>query len=149
APAARTPRGAVSRACGQLPGLVETPARGRAITAVILATGSDRRLSLGLAAAVAVEAAAMTDAATLLAEVGASAQRRRAPLLAAPGAREVEDALGTAGHRGSARGCLCHLALAEAGDELGELAAVIEASGAELAVAHLPGSLWVPALEQP
>jgi hypothetical protein len=119
------------------------------VTAAILATGTDRRLSLALAAAVAVEAADMTGAATLLVEAGERAQRRGATLLAAPGARRVEDSLGSAGHRASARGQLCHLALAELGDDLGELAEAVEASGAELAVVHLPGSLWVPALDQP
>src|SRR5262249_58829581 len=50
---------------------------------------------------------------------------------------------------GPAGGPLCHSARAPAGNELGELAAVTEASRAELAVVHLPRSLWVPALDQP
>jgi hypothetical protein len=119
------------------------------VTPAVLATGTDRRLSLGLAAAVAVEAAALTGAGTLLIELGERAQRRGPTLLAAPAARRLEEALRSAGRRASARGHLCHLALADPGDDLAELTAVISGSGAELAVVHLPGPLWVPALEQP
>jgi Transglycosylase SLT domain/D-alanyl-D-alanine carboxypeptidase len=119
------------------------------MTPTILATGSDRRPSLGLAAAVAVEAAALTGAGTLLVEVGERAQGRGPTLLAAAGARRLEEALRSTGHRASARGHLCHLALADPGEELGKLAGAISASAAELVVIHLPGQLWVPALEQP
>jgi hypothetical protein len=113
----------------------------------ILTTGTDRGASLGLAAAVAVEAFALTGAATLLIEVGEGARRRGPTLLAAPGARRVEDALRAAGLRASARGHLCHLAVAEPGERLAEVAAAISRSEAELAVVHVPGHLWVPALE--
>jgi hypothetical protein len=119
------------------------------VTPALLVTGRDRRLSLGLAAAVAVEAALLTSAATLLVEAGERAQRRTATLLAAPEARRIEEALRSAGYRAAARGHLCHLALAEPGGELDQLAMAIEASGAELAVIHLPGALWVPALDEP
>jgi hypothetical protein len=51
---------------------------------VILASGRDRGASLGLGGAVAVEAAALTGAATLLVEVGNGARRRGPTLLAAP-----------------------------------------------------------------
>jgi D-alanyl-D-alanine carboxypeptidase/Putative Flp pilus-assembly TadE/G-like len=114
----------------------------------ILATGSERRLGLGLAAALAVESAHLTGAGTLLVEIGQRAQRRRPTLLAAPVGRALEDALRSAGHRASARGLVCHCALTSPGEELADLRGVISRSGAELAVLHLPGRLWVPALEQ-
>jgi hypothetical protein len=119
------------------------------MTAAILATGSDRRLSLGLAAAVAVEAAALTRVGTLLVEAGDGAQVRSPTLLATPAARGIEEALRSARHRASARGHLCHLALADPGDDLADLSAAVEASGAELAVVHLPPRLWVEALGVP
>ena len=114
------------------------------MTPAILAGGADRGASRSLAASVAVEAAVLTGAGTLLAEVGA---RRRGPtLLASSGARELEAALRSSGRRCSARGHVCQLALEE-GEEIDELVASIADSGAELAVVHLPGRLWVPALE--
>jgi Transglycosylase SLT domain/D-alanyl-D-alanine carboxypeptidase/Putative Flp pilus-assembly TadE/G-like len=119
------------------------------VTTAILATGANRRLSLGIAAALAVEAAALTGADTLLVEAGEPAQRRGPTLLAAGGARRQEEALRAVGLRASARGHLCHLALTEPGDELGELTDAVTASGAELTIVHLPGRLWVPALDQP
>ena len=114
----------------------------------ILATGSDGRLSLGLAAGVAVEAAVLTGAATLLVEVGERAQRRGPTLLASPAARRLEVALRAAGHRAAARGHICHLALPDPGEELAELTGAISRSRAELAVIHLPARLWVPALDR-
>ncbi|MDX6606478.1 MAG: hypothetical protein QOD14_1018 [Solirubrobacterales bacterium] len=117
------------------------------MTPAILATGTDRGPSLGLAAAVAVEAASLTGAGTLLIEVGDGARRRGPTLLAAPGARRIEDGLRAGGLRASARGQLCHLAVAERGDPLTEAASAISESEAELAVVHLPGGLWIPALE--
>ena len=113
------------------------------MTSAILASGTDRRASLALAAAVAVEGAALTGARTLLVEVGGSAQRRGPTLLAAPAAREVEAALRGHDLNGSARGQLCHLAL----PELHAAPHAISAGEAELVVIHLPGALWVPALE--
>ena len=114
------------------------------MTAAILVGGADRGASRGLAAAVAVEAAVLTGAGTLLAEVGA---RRRGPtLLATSGARELEASLRTLGRSASARGHVCQLAVEEA-EGIGELVASVADSGAELAVVHLPGRLWVPALE--
>lgn len=114
------------------------------MTATILAGGSDRGASRSLAAAVAVEAAVLTGAGTLLAEVGT---RRRGPtLLASSGARELEAALRSSGRSASARGHICQLAVEE-GEGIAELAASLADSGAELAVVHLPGRLWVPALE--
>ena len=113
------------------------------MTAVILVGGADRGASRSLAAAVAVEAAVLTGAGTLLAEVGA---RRRGPtLLASSGARELEAALRSSGRTASARGHLCQLTVEEEG--VGELVASVADSGAELAVVHLPGKLWVPALD--
>lgn len=114
---------------------------------VILASGSDRGASLALGGAVAVEAAALTAAATLLVEVGDGARRRGPTLLAAPGARSIEEALRAGGRRASARGHVCHLAVAERAETLDEVAAAIRESEAELAVVHVPGSLWVPGLE--
>ncbi len=115
------------------------------MTQAIIAGGTERGSSLGLAAAVAVEAAALTGAPTLFVEAGEGARRRAPTLLAAPGARRVEEALRATGLRASARGQICHLAL-EA-DPLPELARALPGSEAELAVIHLPGGLWVPALE--
>jgi hypothetical protein len=116
------------------------------LTAAILATGSDRRSSLALSAAVAVEAAVEMEVTALLLEVGAGSQRRGPTLLAAPRARGVEEGLRAVGLKASARGHLCHLALGEVGDGLPELPQVVADSGTELAVIHLPGRLWVPAL---
>ena len=114
------------------------------MTAAILAGGADRSASRSLAGAVAVEAAVLTGAGTLLAEVGA---RRRGPtLLASSGARELEAALRSSGRSAAARGHVCQLAVEE-GEGIGELVTSVTDSGAELAVVHLPGRLWVPALE--
>ena len=63
------------------------------MTPVILASGTQRRASLGMAAAVAVEGAVLTGAGTLLAEVGERAQRRHPTLFAAPAARRIEEAM--------------------------------------------------------
>jgi hypothetical protein len=116
------------------------------VTAAILATGSDRRASLALAAAVAAEAAPLTGGATLLIEIGEAAQRRGPTLFSAPGSRRVEEALRAAGREATARGHLCHLALVDP-DGLSGVPQAVQDSGAELAVIHLPGRLWVPALE--
>ena len=116
--------------------------------ATILATGSGRRGSLALAAAVAVEAAAATGARTLLVEVAEGARRRRASLLSTPAARELEDSLRIAGWSGSARGHLCHLALGTDDEPIEALGATMLEGGAELVVAHLPATLWVPALDR-
>jgi nitroreductase len=118
------------------------------MTPAILAAGTGRRPSLGLAAAVAVEAASVTGAGTIMAEVGEGAQRRGPTMLAAPVARRLEEELRRTGFRASARGRLCHLALPEPGEDLASLTEAIAASGSELAILHLPGRLWVPALEQ-
>jgi Transglycosylase SLT domain/D-alanyl-D-alanine carboxypeptidase/Putative Flp pilus-assembly TadE/G-like len=119
------------------------------LTAAILATGSHRRLSLALAAAVAAEAGGLTGGATLLLEVGEGSQRRGPTLLAAPGARRVEDALRAASGRAAARGHYCHSPVGEGEEELATVPDLVTSSGAELAVIHLPGRLWVPALELP
>jgi hypothetical protein len=125
--------------------MVAITARRRLIPA-ILVTGTDRGPSQGLAAAVAVEAAALTGAGTLLVAVGEGARRRGPTLLASAGAREVEEALRSGGRRAAARGHVCHLAF-EDGEPVEELAESVAESRAELAVIHLPGRLWVPALE--
>ncbi|HEX3562855.1 MAG TPA: transglycosylase SLT domain-containing protein [Solirubrobacterales bacterium] len=126
--------------------MVALSARKRPVTPAILATGTDRGPSLALAAAVAVEAAVMTGAGTLLIEVGETARHRRPTLLASPGARRIEDVLKAVGLRASARGHLCHLAVTGR-EPMAEAARAISVSEAELAVIHLPGRLWVPALE--
>ncbi len=115
------------------------------MTSVILASGTDRRASLGLAAAVAVEGAALTGAGTLLVELGEGAQRRSPTLLAAPGSRRIEEALRQEGMRGSARGHICHLAVPDA--KTGAAAVAAAAGEAEIVVVNVPGRLWVPALE--
>jgi Transglycosylase SLT domain/D-alanyl-D-alanine carboxypeptidase/Putative Flp pilus-assembly TadE/G-like len=115
------------------------------MTAGILVGGPDRGASLGLAAVVAVEGAALTGAGTLLVEAGEGARARGPTLLAASGARRVEEGLRRRDLRASARGHLCHLALPDPGDAIEALTAPPEE--AELFVVHLPGELWVPALE--
>src|SRR3954465_14342761 len=95
----------------------------------ILVGGRARRASLGLAAAVAAEGAALTGAGTLLVELGEAAQRRSPTLLAAPASRRIEETLRREGLRGPARGHICHLALNEPGPEAG--AAVVAASAAQ------------------
>src|SRR3954468_14727448 len=112
----------------------------------MLTAGTGAGPSLGLAAAVAVEAAVLTEAGTLLVEVEDGARRRGPTLLASRGARDVEAALRTAGRRASARGHICHLAIDD-GEAIEELETSVAESAAELAVVHLPGRLWVPALE--
>jgi Transglycosylase SLT domain/D-alanyl-D-alanine carboxypeptidase len=127
--------------------LVALPEPERPVIPVILASGTERGPSLGLAGAVAVEAAVLTGAGTLLVEVGDAARRRGPTLVASPGARRIEAALREGGRRASARGQICHLAVAGEAEPLEDAAGAISASGAELAVIHLPGGLWVPGLE--
>ena len=102
----------------------------------------------GLAVAAAVGVALSHDRpAVLIAELGATA-RRGPTMLAAAGARELEDELRGGGFEWvAARGRLCWLALRPAEDQLGDLRRAIDAlpEGA-LAVAHLPAELWQPAL---
>ncbi len=117
------------------------------MTTTLIATGTGRGPSLGLAAAVAVEGAVLTGAGTLLIEVGDAARRRGPTLLASAGARRIEDELRAFGLRAAARGHLCHLAVAEREEPLSDAARAISQTEAELAVIHLPGRLWVPALQ--
>jgi hypothetical protein len=121
-------------------------AAGRRLTPAILVTGTGRGPSQGLAAAIAVEAAALTGAGTLFVEPGEGARRRGPTLLASPTAREVEERLRSAGRRAAARGHVCHLAVDDR-EAIEELAVSVAESGAELAVVHLPGRLWVSALD--
>ena len=118
------------------------------MTQAILASGTERRASLEMAAAVAVEGAALTGAGTLLVELGEGAQRRGPTLLAAPAARRIEQALRGQGLRGSARGHICHLALPGGMEALAPARGAIALDEAELVVVHLPGALWVRAVEQ-
>jgi hypothetical protein len=115
------------------------------MSSTILVSGTDRRPSLALAAALAVEGGALTGAGTLLVEIGEGAERRSPTLLASLGARRIEEGLSQRGLRGSARGLICHLALDE-DEALDASEAALETADAELAVIHLPGRLWVPAL---
>ena len=104
--------------------------------------------SLGLAAAVAVEAAALTGAGTLLVEVGEAARRRAPTLLAAPARPR---------HRGRPAGGRAARIRpraplpprrARAGPSRSRTSSgALAASEAELAVVHVPERLWVPALE--
>jgi hypothetical protein len=117
------------------------------MTATLIASGTDRRASLGMAAAIAVEGARLTGAGTLLVELGEGSQRRGPTLLAAGGARRGEESLRREGLRASARGHICHLALPDPGEGLRAVGAAIAAAQAELVVIHLPATLWVPTLE--
>jgi hypothetical protein len=117
------------------------------MTATLIVSGTDRRASLGMAAAIAAEGAWLTGAETLLAELGVGCHRRSPTLLAAAGARRVEESLRRDGLRSSARGLICHLAVADPGEGLDAAAAAIAAAEADLVVIHLPAELWVPALE--
>jgi hypothetical protein len=118
------------------------------VSRVIVVSGAERRGSLGLAAAVAVEAATMTGASTLLIEAGSTAQRRGATLLAAHGSRRLEERLRGAGLRAAARGHLCHLSLPDPDEGLVDLSGAVAISAGELAVVHVPRPLWLPALGQ-
>jgi nitroreductase len=117
------------------------------MTTALIASGTDRRGGLGLAAAVAVEGSSLTGAETLLIEVGEGAQGRKPTLLAAAGARRVEELLRREELPASARGQICHLALPDPGRGLEAAATAIQRVRPELAVIHMPGELWVPALE--
>jgi Transglycosylase SLT domain/D-alanyl-D-alanine carboxypeptidase len=83
----------------------------------------------------------------LVAELGAPG-RRGPTMLAAGAARELEEALRPEGfERVAARGRVCWLGLGSGEDALGELdraAAALSQGG--VCVAHLPASLWQPAL---
>jgi hypothetical protein len=117
------------------------------MTTTLIASGTDRRASLGMAAAMAVEGARLTGAGTLLVELGEGCQGRGPTLLAGAGARRVEGTLRRDGLLASARGLICHLAVPDSGDGLEAATAAIAAAQAELAVIHLPATFWVPALD--
>jgi hypothetical protein len=117
------------------------------MTPAIVVSGTDRRASLALAAAIAVEAAALTGAGTLLVEIGMGAQRRGPTLLASPEARRVEESLRSESLPASARGQLCHLAVPEEDGALVAANAAAASDRVELAVLHLPGMLWIAALD--
>ena len=117
------------------------------MTTTLIASGTDRRASLGMAASIAVEGSRLTGAGTLLVEVGEGSHRRGPTLLAAAGARRVEESLRRDGLRASARGLICHLAVPDPREGLEAAAAAIAAAEAELVVIQLPATLWVPALD--
>ena len=123
----------------------------RAVSAgppTLLVTGSNRRGSLALAAALAVEGAELTAGGILLAEVGGEARRRPTTLLCAPAARELETRLCSRGLRASARGHFCHLGLPGGEVEaLDDLEAAAGSAEAGLVVAQVPPALWVAALD--
>ncbi len=122
--------------------------------AVLLASGSDRRGGLALAASVAVEAAAAGRLEALLIELSERPRRRPTTLLASPEARALEARLRALGLRAAARGHICHLGLGideglDGGADGTGLADVVAGCEARLAVVHLPGSSWVASLELP
>lgn len=116
------------------------------MSSTLLVTGADRRGSLGLAAAVAVEAAIETRAGVVLCELW-EGPRRRPTLLASAAARELETRLRETGLPVSARGHLCHLGDRAASQRLPELAEMLVAARSEVAVIHLPGASWRSALD--
>jgi hypothetical protein len=115
--------------------------------ATLLVTGTRPRDSLALAAAIAVEAECARGAPTVLAELRAEPRRRAATLLCSPAARELEEVLRAAGLYASARGRVCHLCATDDEEALGTVGAELRACGAGIAIMHLPGRLWVPALD--
>jgi hypothetical protein len=118
--------------------------------AIVLAGGSERRETVALASAFAVEAARELGPRVLLAETGddEGGQRRRGPtLLASPAARELEDGLRQRGLGASARGHVCHLRVEPGVEAVGDLPATAAAVGAELLVACVPPGDWLPALD--
>src|SRR5262245_40091182 len=115
------------------------------MTSAILVSGSDRRPSLALAAGLACEVAALSGDGTLLIEAGVVARRLNPTLLAAPGARRIEQGLRGIGLRASARGLICHLAV-DGHEPLAATEVALETTDAELAIVHVPGELWLPAL---
>jgi hypothetical protein len=105
---------------------------------------------LATAAALAVALAAgdgEVERPALLVEVGG--ERERGPtMLASASARELESRLAVAGFSVTARGRLCWLRIAAAGDACERLAAALDAAGSSTeVVAHLPGPRWRAALE--
>jgi hypothetical protein len=117
------------------------------VTTTILVSGTRRRDSLALAAAIAVAAEPLARGPVLLVELWPEPRRRPPTLLCAPAARELEAELRRLGMPASARGRFCHLGLEEDGKAFGRLAATLPESGAEVAVVRVPPALWVPALE--
>jgi hypothetical protein len=114
---------------------------------LILATSlGDAKGGVAVAAAVGV-AVSHGRSVVLLVEVGA-AGARGATMLAAAGAREVEDALRAEGFEdAAARGRLCWLRLGADDDELERLERALQAlpEGA-VAIAHLPAARWQAAV---
>jgi hypothetical protein len=115
---------------------------------LVLATSlGEAKGGLAVAAAVGV-AASHGRSAVLIVEVGAGG-RRGPTMLAATAARDLEDALRAEGfEQVAARGRLCWLGLPAAQDALGELRRAADALPERaLAIAHLPATLWQPALK--
>ena len=112
----------------------------------LLVTGTDRRGSLALAAALAVELGCRAGEGAVLAELGRGSGRRPT-LLASAAARQAEGALRERGLAAAARGHLCHLGLDGTAEALSELAGVVAVADAPYLIVHLPGSLWIPALD--
>ena len=115
--------------------------------AIILVGGTRVRDSLALAAAVAVEAECAREVPTAMVELRPEPRRRAATLLCSPAARAIEAALREAGLPASARGRVCHLSAAEDEEAFGAVGAALAAAGAEVAVVHVCGALWIPAIE--
>jgi hypothetical protein len=115
---------------------------------VTLVSGADGPGSLALAAAVGVEAAVAAAAPVVLAELAAERRSRGPTLLAAAGAREVEEALRGAGVPASARGHLCHVALPAGEEGLEGLALALDGAPPVPVLAWVPAWLWPVALER-
>jgi hypothetical protein len=115
--------------------------------ATVLVSGRRARDSLAVAAALAVEAECARAQPTLLVELRPEPRRRPATLMCSSAARELEAQLRAVGLAAAARGRMCHLSMAEEAERLGELAGALDGCGAEIAVVHASGHLWVPALD--
>ena len=113
----------------------------------VIVCGGDRRGSLALAASLAVEVAASSEAGVLLAEIAEEPRRRSTTLLASPAARELERALRDRGSHASARGHVCHLGAAPERDDAPSIAELADGAGVELLVVHVAPELWASVLD--
>jgi transglycosylase-like protein with SLT domain/D-alanyl-D-alanine carboxypeptidase-like protein len=116
---------------------------------VLCTEAAGARDGLAQAAAVAV-AAAGRDGASLLVALEAEPRRRSGTLLAAPGARKLEEAARAAGFStASARGHLCVVSLPAEEESVGALKELEAIAGGRPVFASVPGSLWSDALAVP
>jgi hypothetical protein len=113
---------------------------------VLCTEAAGARDGLAQAAAVAV-AAAGREGAALLVALEAEPRRRSGTLLAAPGARELEEAARAAGFAtASARGHLCVVSLPAADESIDALEALEALAAGRPVFASVPGKLWGAAL---